>query len=640
MPGGRPRKFATFAEAKKEDNRQQYLRRRQQVVRPEFIAYDPQIAVDYPTTTPTHIGLRISPDIPIPKDLTGLLDDEPQDNHTTDRASALIPTHNHDPEIAEQIRLAQENEREWNKEQAEYEAALADQIEERVTRTAEGIIEMQLCAASIDTTADTAAAGALEAVSLLDEDDLLAVGNSNDLEARRSPIVVTPKATVETVCNVPAPRQRRLTSSSHSSGRSSRNKSALPAQTNTLLGWLQPVALRPSGPRVLPPPAEQRLLNTNLSDYPTRMSANSTPITGTAAPRVVSRAGSLIPEPHENTATKLAKQLRLDCQSAFEGTSPAACPEDAGTPDENLPRNLCLSQHHYSSAKDRAANTTFDVDSLCCFPSSLGIACQGINWFPQSHAFLNFSQDVHFSLNVPAYNSRGDLKERRLPLHKIPHYCIGTAVGMDSLSLFVFFPKLHMDSSYEHSTYLSTEDQQLWYDAVLFPALTKTLGDSNLAQHYPVSAQVASLDAAALAAESFARKEVAREQLLKYVLQPQYLADLSFRTTTPPPPEFPTSIEIVNRRTINNLVTAAEPHRHKGALELKSARESHTTAILYSPRKIRNARARRLEKDRKNEEEQLEKLRMKDLSAEAKLITQERTRIAREERVKEKERRA
>jgi hypothetical protein len=64
----------------------------------------------------------------------------------------------------------------------------------------------------------------------------------------------------------------------------------------------------------------------------------------------------------------------LDWRSAFEGTSPVVSSQDAGTLDENLPRNLCLLQHYYSSAKDRAANTTFDVDSLCCFPSSLGIA--------------------------------------------------------------------------------------------------------------------------------------------------------------------------------------------------------------------------------------------------------------------------
>jgi hypothetical protein len=57
----------------------------------------------------------------------------------------------------------------------------------------------------------------------------------------------------------------------------------------------------------------------------------------------------------------------------------------------------------------------------------------------------------------------------------------------------------------------------------LFSALLKTLRDLNLAQHYSVSAYVASLDATALAAESFARREVAQEQLLKYVLQLQHL---------------------------------------------------------------------------------------------------------------------
>jgi hypothetical protein len=44
---------------------------------------------------------------------------------------------------------------------------------------------------------------------------------------------------------------------------------------------------------------------------------------------------------------------------------------------------------------------------------------------------------------------------------------------------------------------------------MLFPALLKTLRDSNLAQHYPISTYITSLDATTLAAESFARKEVA-----------------------------------------------------------------------------------------------------------------------------------
>jgi hypothetical protein len=172
------------------------------------------------------------------------------------------------------------------------------------------MIEMQLCEVSIDTIVDTAVVGASEAITLSDKVDLLAVANSNDSEARRSPTIVTLKATIEIVQNVLARRQYSLTSSSHLSGGGSCNKSALLAQTNTLLGWLQPVTIRLSGPLVLPQPAEQRLLNTDLCDYSTRISADSTPPNGTAAPRVVSRSGSPTPEPRESTASKLAKQLR------------------------------------------------------------------------------------------------------------------------------------------------------------------------------------------------------------------------------------------------------------------------------------------------------------------------------------------
>lgn len=45
-------------------------------------------------------------------------------------------------------------------------------------------------------------------------------------------------------------------------------------------------------------------------------------------------------------------------------------------------------------------------------------------------------------------------------------------------------------------------------------------------QYYPALAHVVQLDATALIAETFARKESAREQLLKYLIQPQYLDQL------------------------------------------------------------------------------------------------------------------
>jgi hypothetical protein len=68
MLGGRPRKFLTAVEAKKEDNRRQYLRRRQPQQWPKFIAYEPPISVDQPIQTPTSLGLRISANIPIAPD--------------------------------------------------------------------------------------------------------------------------------------------------------------------------------------------------------------------------------------------------------------------------------------------------------------------------------------------------------------------------------------------------------------------------------------------------------------------------------------------------------------------------------------------------------------------------------------------
>ena len=148
----------------------------------------------------------------------------------------------------------------------------------------------------------------------------------------------------------------------------------------------------------------------------------------------------------------------LDCQVAFEGTSTSAALEDIGTRDENLPRNLCLSQHYATSRKNRFAKVSFDIDSTCCFLTSLAIVRQSINWFPKVHPFLNLDADIHFGLRVPLYNKYGVLTQKYAPLYKIPYYCFGSVISMESLLMFVFFFALHAESDYEHSTYLSKQD--------------------------------------------------------------------------------------------------------------------------------------------------------------------------------------
>ena len=212
----------------------------------------------------------------------------------------------------------------------------------------------------------------------------------------------------------------------------------------------------------------------------------------------------------------------LDCQAAFEGVAP----EDIGTRNEKLPKNLCLSQHHLTSRKNRRPNVTFDIDSTCCFPTSLAFARLGINWMPKVHPILNLAADIHFGLRIPVYNERDVLAQKYTPLHKIPHYCFGTAVGMDPLSILIFFPALHLESDHEHSTYLSEEDERLWSDAILLPALNKVVESSNIMQHYPASADIANMDSTAISAEGLARKQSAREQLIKHVIQPHYLDSL------------------------------------------------------------------------------------------------------------------
>jgi hypothetical protein len=226
------------------------------------------------------------------------------------------------------------------------------------------------------------------------------------------------------------------------------------------------------------------------------------------------------PVPDILSSPKLLKRQDFsgpDYQAAFEGTSPTF-PEA-----ERLPKSLCLSQHYSASRKGRRPKVTFDIDSVCCFPTSLAVARQGIHWLPKAHASLSLSTDIHFGLRVSSQTEQGVPSQRYVPLYKIPYYYFGTAIGIESLGLFIFFPALYAESQYKHSTYLSLQDQQLWYDRILAPCITKVIGSSNILQHYPATARVASLDSTAVSAESLARKRSAREQLLKYTLQPQHL---------------------------------------------------------------------------------------------------------------------
>jgi hypothetical protein len=112
-------------------------------------------------------------------------------------------------------------------------------------------------------------------------------------------------------------------------------------------------------------------------------------------------------------------------------------------------------------------------------------------------------------------------------LHKVPHYCFGTVAGsIKSLLLFVFFPNLRPNAPGKQTNYLTKQDEQAWVDTVLVPAMGRTINDSALASYLPVSEDMASRGATAVSAETLKQKESAREQLLEYRIQHQYLDSL------------------------------------------------------------------------------------------------------------------
>ncbi|RAL58058.1 hypothetical protein DID88_009666 [Monilinia fructigena] len=126
-PGGRPKKYATKAEAKAADlEKRQY--RRQQARLPagpaDFIAFEPPHP-DVPTDTPPS-GLRTSSGIRIPADSNVQSSDVPQNLRPISPPPTQLPPFDEDAEVAAQIKQIQVDEQEVNLERGEYEAEIAE----------------------------------------------------------------------------------------------------------------------------------------------------------------------------------------------------------------------------------------------------------------------------------------------------------------------------------------------------------------------------------------------------------------------------------------------------------------------------------------------------------------------------------
>ena len=225
----------------------------------------------------------------------------------------------------------------------------------------------------------------------------------------------------------------------------------------------------------------------------------------------------------------------------FEGNPQASASASASASpatSQSQPWGLCLDKHYSYSQAQAVPETTFDVDSVCAFPSSLAVARQGLNWYPIQYQPLNLTGSVHLGLHVPALNNRGRLVHEWQPLHQIRHLCFGGLIGMGGLLLYLMFPQYNYvrnlgagagagaNSANRDSTLIRQEDEDMLIDEIVLPALHRVVQSSSILQYYPASAAAARADSLASSSERYVRVLSSRQQFITYVIDPEHLDEL------------------------------------------------------------------------------------------------------------------
>lgn len=184
------------------------------------------------------------------------------------------------------------------------------------------------------------------------------------------------------------------------------------------------------------------------------------------------------------------------------------------------PVHICL------EADDRAtvtAKVTFNINSILSFPSSLGVAKQGIRQNPTQIAVSDLRSDLHLNSRLAHYvNSHGHAHSVRKPLHQLPHYTFRQLVGFKDVSLYLFFPHLYQEE--QKVSRLLDNNFRTQIDRILLPVIYQYHG-SSLAQHYPSSYNHARCNSTAQGVETRSQQAdtTPRQQLLFHFLQPDSL---------------------------------------------------------------------------------------------------------------------
>ncbi|KAG7435097.1 hypothetical protein Forpi1262_v003680 [Fusarium oxysporum f. sp. raphani] len=188
------------------------------------------------------------------------------------------------------------------------------------------------------------------------------------------------------------------------------------------------------------------------------------------------------------------------CKAAMEGL----------VEGEQDPPYLCMHSNHCARRlEDDCISSSYDIDSLCSFPTSLGVARMGIQWYTQSHVTLNLVDNVHLSMEIPGTREQ-DGTVTIQPLHNVPNYCLGRVIGLADTFIWAFFPALFSGklSDPYSQTCIPRKNFVHWYEEVMLPAIQAVIDDNNILQYIPKTHAIASSDCSA-PREALAALEVA-----------------------------------------------------------------------------------------------------------------------------------
>ena len=189
--------------------------------------------------------------------------------------------------------------------------------------------------------------------------------------------------------------------------------------------------------------------------------------------------------------------------------------------DQGIPPHICLRK---DEQRGNSVSSSFDVDSVVAFPTSLAVAKHGIQWHPSQTAVPALKSSLHLrSREVVFQDETGHTRTGHRPVHQIPHYVFGRLVGLESISLCLLFPRLYRPE--QQSSRLRDEDFRIWIDGILLPAIYEQYTSSHV-QHLPSSFDHGRYNATARGVEGLSQRvdPVARVQQLASYLSPEGLS--------------------------------------------------------------------------------------------------------------------